>query len=137
MKLSTRSRYGMRALLYIAERSAEGPISLSAIAEEEGISLHYLEQLMRKLRLSGLVSSVRGAKGGYTLSRSAEEISVGDILRSLEGSLHLTDCLVDEVCDRGEDCPTRQLWNKINEGMTEIVDNTMLADISCKKEETV
>lgn len=130
MKLSTRGRYGLRAMVYLAQHDACGPVSLSAISREEDISLHYLEQLMRKLRLDGLVKSTRGAHGGYSLAQPAEKLPVGDILRSLEGNLHFTDCIEFELCEKGDDCATRVLWERINEGILDIVDHTTLAELS-------
>lgn len=129
MKLSTRGRYGLRAMVYLAEHAADGPVSLSVIANDENISLHYLEQLMRKLRMDGLVQSTRGARGGYTLARAADQMAVGEILRSLEGNLHLTDCINPEPCEKGDDCATRVLWERINHGILQIVDHTLLAEL--------
>lgn len=130
MKLSTRGRYGLRAMVYLAQHDAKGPVSLSSIAKDEDISLHYLEQLMRKLRMDGLVKSTRGAHGGYSLAVPAAELAVGDILRSLEGNIHLTECIEFELCDKGDDCATRVLWERINKGILNIVDHTTLAELS-------
>lgn len=135
MKLSTKGRYGLRAMQYIAEHDQSGPISLSAIAQEEEISLYYLEQLMRKLRLDGFVESIRGTKGGYRLARPADEILIGDILRSLEGNLTLTSCLESEHCDKGDDCATRVLWDRINRGIRDVIDFTTLAELTMSKQE--
>lgn len=130
MKLSTRGRYGLRAMVYLAQHDETGPVSLSSIARDEDISLHYLEQLMRKLRLDGLVESTRGAHGGYSLALPAKEMPVGDILRSLEGNIHFTECIEYELCEKGDDCATRVLWERINEGILDIVDHTTLAELS-------
>ena len=130
MKLSTRGRYGLRAMHYLAAHHDEGPVSLSAISAEEDISLHYLEQLMRKLRIDGIVESIRGAKGGYVLAKPPEEILVGDILRSLEGPMSLTDCLEDGACCKGDECATRVLWERINQGIRDVVDYTTLAELT-------
>lgn len=129
MKISTKGRYGLRAMHYLALHSKDGPVSLSAISNEEDISLSYLEQLMRKLRIDGFVVSVRGAKGGYVLAKEPSEISVGDILRSLEGQINLTDCL-EEACGKGDDCAARILWGRINKGIREVVDHTTLAELT-------
>ncbi len=134
MKLSTRGRYGLRAMHQLAEKSNKGPVPLSEIALAQDISLHYLEQIMRKLRLDGLVLSTRGAQGGYALAKPASEIYVGEILRSLEGDLRIVDCKdcnesEDSVCERADDCPTFALWEKINTEISGVVDQTTLADM--------
>ena len=92
MKLSTKGRYGLRALIDLALYSENETVSIQSIARRQNISDSYLEQLMRKLRSAGLIVSVRGAQGGYKLARPANEISVGDVLRALEGSLEAVTC---------------------------------------------
>ena len=92
MKLSTKGRYGLRALIDLALYSEEDAVSIQSIAKRQNISDSYLEQLVRKLKHAGLVISVRGAQGGYKLAKPAEEISVGDVLRALEGSLEAVTC---------------------------------------------
>ena len=99
MKLSTKGRYGLRALIDLALYSENETVSIQSIARRQNISDSYLEQLMRKLRSAGLIVSVRGAQGGYKLARPANEISVGDVLRALEGSLEAVTCGgVDNSC---------------------------------------
>ena len=92
MKLSTKGRYGLRAMIDLARYSEEEPVSISSIAARQDISERYLEQLVGLLKKAGLVRSIRGATGGYILARSAADISVGDILRALEGSLEPVKC---------------------------------------------
>ena len=92
MKLSTKGRYGLRALIDLAQYSGEAPVSITSISARQDISERYLEQLMAMLKKAGLVSSVRGAGGGYILAKDMREISVGDILRALEGSLEPVEC---------------------------------------------
>ena len=92
MKLSTKGRYGLRALIDLAQNSGEEPVSITSISTRQDLSERYLEQLMSMLKKAGLVRSVRGAGGGYVLARKLEEISVGDVLRALEGSLEPVDC---------------------------------------------
>ena len=129
MKLSTRSRYGIHAMYELALRYGDAPVSIKAIAERRGIPEAYLEQLIASLRRDGLVLSVRGAQGGYTLSRPPEEISVGDILRSMEDGPVLVDCLLEEdACGKTCDCPTRVLWKKLSDGIARIVDGISLKD---------
>ena len=129
MKLSTRGRYGIHAMYDLAVNDG-GPQSIKAIAERENIPEAYLEQLIAVLKRQGLVISTRGAQGGYALSRPAEEITVGDVLRALEGGLSLVDCVQEEdACGRSCDCPARILWQKIQAGLDSIVDGITLKDM--------
>lgn len=110
MKLSTRSRYGLRALVAVA-RSPESLVTAEMLAEGEDVSKRYLDEILRTLRQSGFLSSLRGRKGGYTLARAPEEINLLDIIDSLEGSTELVPCVDDpQICDRSPDCPTRPIW---------------------------
>ena len=109
MKLSTKGRYGLRALIDLAVHADEGAVSIQSIAERQKISESYLEQLARLLKKAGIIVSVRGAKGGYQLGRPAEEISVGDILRALEGNLNAVTCPANEgsgSCEEADFCVT-------------------------------
>ena len=92
MKLSTKGRYGLRALIDLAQYSEEEPVSITSISNRQGISERYLEQLMAKLKKAEIVKSIRGAGGGYILGKDMHEISVGDVLRALEGSLDPVEC---------------------------------------------
>ena len=132
MKLSTKGRYGARAMLDLALHcTADGqPVSLNSIAERQSISEQYLEQIFSALRKSGIVESVRGAQGGYRLGRAAEKISVGDILRALEGSLNPVDCKTENACcDRYNTCIMKDVWNKVNDSINKTVDGISLADL--------
>lgn len=135
MKLSTKGRYGLKAILDIALYSKEDAIALSGIAERTKISLNYLEQLISKLRKAGLVNSVRGAQGGYRLAKDASEISVGDILRALEGDLSLVNCVSSEsgqeekMCESADICVTRYVWERINTSISSAVDTMMLSEL--------
>ncbi len=133
MLISTRGRYGVRALYELARSSGEGPVPMKEIAQRQGLSEHYLEQLMGSLRRAGLVRSVRGAHGGYLLGREPRNISVGDILRVLEGPLSPAECaeLSGDVnhCGRVEDCVAREIWVKIYDSITEVVDDISLSDL--------
>ena len=137
MKLSTRSRYGLRALIDLAVHDAEDAVSLQSIAGREQISESYLEQLIRLLKQGGLVRSVRGAGGGYHLARPAEEISVGDVLRSLEGSLDAVACPAFEGsdCNAAEACVTKFVWKKINDAIAQAVDALPLSDLVAESRE--
>ncbi len=132
MKLSTKGRYGLRALLDLALHNEEEAVSLQSIAERQNISMGYLEQLMRMLKREGLVSSVRGAGGGYHLAKPAAEISVGDILRALEGNLDAVTCPGNQEnggCQGADLCVTRFVWQRINDSITQAVDTMMLKQL--------
>ena len=130
MKLSTRGRYGIQTMYDLAQNVVNGPQSIKAIAERGGMPEAYLEQLIAGLKRAELVSSTRGAQGGYMLARPASEITVGDVLRALEGNLSLVECLDGEdCCDRACACLSRIVWQKLRDGMTAIVDGITLQDM--------
>ncbi|MDO4297611.1 MAG: Rrf2 family transcriptional regulator [Lachnospiraceae bacterium] len=128
MKLSTKGRYGLRALIDLAQYSEEEAVSIASIAARQNISESYLEQLVAKLKKAGLVVSIRGAQGGYRLARPADTISVGDILRALEGNLEAVECSAhtDEGCQGADLCVTKYVWQRINESIARTVDEMML-----------
>ena len=131
MKLSTRGRYGIHAMYDLALNVEGGPQSIKAIAEREGIPEAYLEQLIAVLKREGLVNSTRGAQGGYVLARKPEEITVGDVLRALEGGRGLVDCLDEEdACGKSCACPSRIVWMKLRDGLNAIVDGITLRDMT-------
>ncbi|GAW92688.1 RrF2 family transcriptional regulator [Calderihabitans maritimus] len=139
MKLSTKGEYGLRAMFDLAMRYGEGPISLKSIAERQDISEHYLEQLAAGLRKAGLVKSVRGAQGGYILAREPDEITVGEIIRVLEGPIAPMDCVSEEAtetCERAETCVTRGIWEKVKEKVSEVLDSITLADM-CREADKI
>lgn len=116
----------------LAQHMGEGPISLRSIAERQGISEHYLEQLISGLRKTGLVKSVRGAQGGYVLGREPEKIRVGDIIRVLEGPIAPVDCVSEEdpeSCLKAEFCVTRTIWEKVRDSIADVLDSITLADM--------
>ena len=131
MKLSTRGRYGIHAMFDLALQYGSGtPQPTKAIAERERIPDAYLEQLIAALRKAGLVTSVRGAQGGYMLARPPPDITVGEILRVREGDLASVGCLEEAgVCDKSCACPTRLVWQKIHTGVNAIVDGITLSDM--------
>jgi len=134
MRFSTRGEYGLRAMVVLAANFQEGPYPLREIAEQEHISEQYLEQLFRDLRKQDLVTSFRGAKGGYVLSRKPSEISVGQVLTALEGPLAPMQCVAEgqdqeEVCKHKSGCPTRVVWKKLQNAMNAVLDGTSLADL--------
>ena len=125
MKLSTKGRYGLRAMIDLALYSEEEPVSIQSIAKRQNISESYLEQLVRKMRTAGLVISVRGAGGGYQLAKPASEISVGDVLRAMEGNLDAVSCSASSVggCEGADLCVTRYVWERINDSIAKTVDS--------------
>lgn len=132
MKLSTKGRYGVKAMLDLALHNSEGCIALNSIAERQQLSENYLEQLFASLKKAGLVKSIRGAQGGYVLALDPGKISVGDILRALEGSLAPVNCVMEkdpEMCGRSENCVTRFVWEKIRDSINEVVDSITLGDL--------
>jgi Rrf2 family transcriptional regulator, cysteine metabolism repressor len=132
MKLSTKGRYGLKAMLDLALHDSEGIIALKNIAERQDISENYLEQLLATLRKARLIKSVRGSQGGYMLAQSLDEITVGNILRALEGSLAPTDCVTEidpQECSRSEGCVTRLIWERIRDSINEVVDSITLQDL--------
>ncbi len=119
-------------MIDLAIHAGEGPVPLKAIAEHQGISEHYLEQLMGGLRKAGLVTSVRGAQGGYSLGREAAEITVGDIIRALEGPIAPVECVDDGAtpCERVEQCVTYTVWRRLRDAMVEVLDAMNLAELA-------
>lgn len=131
MRLSTRGRYGLKAMYQLALHYGEGPIALNIIAEKQGLSENYLEQLVSTLRKEGLLSSVRGAQGGYMLAKMPGDITVGDILRVLEGDMAPTDCVTDDNtdCEREESCVTKLVWMQIKDSINSVIDSITLEDM--------
>ena len=129
MKLSTKGRYGLRALIDLAQYSAETPVSITSISARQNLSERYLEQLMSMLKKAGLVKSVRGAGGGYVLAKDMAEISVGEVLRALEGSLEPVECAglePDGECKASDYCVTKYVWQRINDSISRTVDEIRL-----------
>lgn len=129
MKLSTKGRYGLRALIDLAQYCEKEPVSITSIAQRQGISERYLEQLMSKLKKAGLIKSIRGAGGGYVLDKDAADISVGDVLRALEGSLEPVECSglnPEEGCQASGECVTKYVWQRINDSINNTVDEIKL-----------
>lgn len=137
MKLSTKGRYGLRAILDIAVNGGEEAVAISSISERQKITVSYLEQLIAKLKRAGLVVSVRGAQGGYLLARPAAEISVGDVLRALEGELFFVGCTAltgEEAasCAGVDRCVTKIVWQRISDSIKDAVDRLMLSELAEK-----
>lgn len=130
MKLSTRARYGIHAMVDLALFYGQGPQPLKAVAERQGIPEQYLEQLMAPLRREKLVAGVRGAQGGYMLARPPEEITLSALMRILEGPISLASCL-DEAgsCDKAGACPTRLVWERLSQCIDNVLDSVTLRDL--------
>ena len=128
MKLSTRAKYGLKALIDLGLYSEKEAVSLQSIAGRQNISVSYLEQLMALLKKAGLVKSVRGAAGGYFLGRPAEEISVGDILSVLEAAT-CPGTEGDGGCQGSDLCVAKLVWKRINDSITDAVDTLMLSEL--------
>ena len=130
MKISTKGRYALRLMLDIALTGSGQPVPLRDVAERQEISDKYLEQIVTQLGRAGLVRSVRGAGGGYLLTRPPAEYTVGEILRVLEGSLAPVSCATDgSCCARTDRCVTVEVWAKIQEAVAGVVDHITLADL--------
>jgi Rrf2 family iron-sulfur cluster assembly transcriptional regulator len=130
MKLSTRSRYGTRLMLDMAQHYHDGPIHLANVAKRQGISVKYLEQIIIPLKKADYIRSVRGPKGGHTLARAPEEITVGEIVALLEEGATFVECSDhDESCERSSTCLTRRLWKEAARAMFDKLHAVTLADV--------
>lgn len=123
MKISTKGRYGLTVMIELARKYGAGPISLKSIAENKGLSAHYLEQLAAPLRNAGLVKSVRGAYGGYVLAKVPHEITAGDIIRVLEGPITPVEGIEEE------EAAQQALWMQIRDVVKDVLDTTTLEDL--------
>jgi Rrf2 family protein len=140
MKLSTKSEYGLRAMLNIAMNNSDSAVSITDISKKEGISVAYLEQLLNKLRHEGLVESVRGPKGGYLLSKDSGDITVGDIVKTLEGSLYPAYCIAahsgsGSTCKKSKRCIPKLVWLKLAKAIGDCLDSITLEDLCAQTRE--
>ena len=136
MKLSTRGRYGTRAMLDVALHGAEGPVRLKDIARRQEVSKKYLEHLTSRLEAAGLLRSVRGAGGGISLARPASEIKLSEILQTLEGPSALVECVDNpEWCPRSASCATRDIWMQIGRLTSDFLESKTLEDICHQQRE--
>ncbi len=130
MRLTTKTRYGTRAMLYLALRYDEGPTSSKEIAVDQKLSVKYLERLLSQLLGAGLVRSVRGAQGGYMLARPPDQINLYEIFGVLEGDEGLVECVVyPERCGRWDICVTQEVWARMNDACTDVLQSTRLSDL--------
>ena len=131
MRLSTKGRYGTRAMLDLAVRQTDGPVNIAEIARREDISARYLEQLMIRLASRELVRPVRGRGGGFVLARTPAEITLGEIIEALEGPVNIADCTRDPgVCDRSALCTTREIWEELSQTITIHLGQITLEDMA-------
>ena len=133
MKLSSRGRYGLKAMVDLAIEYGSGPVSAAVLAGRQGISLAYLEQLIAALRKAKLIISNRGVQGGYVLSRPPQEITVGEVLRVLEGNTDLVDCVGQDArrtCENACTCSARPLWLKLQSRINAVLNETTILDLA-------
>ncbi|HJX11898.1 MAG TPA: Rrf2 family transcriptional regulator [Dehalococcoidales bacterium] len=130
MKLSTRTRYGTRALLELALHRGQEPVFLKDIARQQEISLSYLEHIISPLIAGGIIRSTKGPRGGISLARNPEDIKLSEITRLLEGSVAPVECVNDpSVCTRSSSCATRDVWTRLKEVMDGVLESTTLQDL--------
>jgi len=129
MRLTTKGRYAVTAVLDLALHQDEGPVSLAAISERQHISLSYLEQLFAKLRRNNIVSSTRGPGGGYTLKSRVDEVSISDIILAVDEACKVVDCSDSEGCHDGYQCLTHDLWQELSNEIRSFLDGITLSEI--------
>lgn len=135
MKMSTKGRYAVMAIIDIGQHGSSGPVSLNEIATRQDISQEYLEQLFGKLRRAGIVTSARGPGGGYTLARPASEIALSDVITAVDEPLRVTRCEGDAVegCVKGERCCAHDLWSSLGRQMMYFLESVTLEDVVEKR----
>lgn len=130
MKLSTKGKYGLKAIFELSLHIDEGPVPLNMIASKQKIPEQYLEQIFSTLKKSELIKSVRGAQGGYLINKDPKAITVGDVLTVLEGPVALSQCIIDEgCCENSDDCSTKIVWEKLKKGIEEVLNSITLQDM--------
>ena len=129
MKLSTKGKYGLKAIFELSLHIDEGPVPLNIIASKQKIPEQYLEQIFSTLKKSQLITSVRGAQGGYVLGKEPKEIKISEIMNILEGPVEVADCIDNASCNNIDCCATRLLWTKIKNSIDEVMESITLQDI--------
>lgn len=130
MKLSSRTRYGMRAVLELSMEYGKKPMQIKAIASREDISNKYLEQLIAMLKAAGIVRSIRGPRGGYVLAKPPQEVTLKEVFLTLEGPMVPADCLEHpDFCPRCTDCATREIWQELQDSISQVLESYTLADL--------
>jgi Rrf2 family protein len=136
MKLSTRTRYAVRAIIELAQNDSKKPLQLKIIAQRQEISVKYLEQLMAVLRSAGFVRSIRGSKGGYMLAKAPNEIKLNDVMHRLEGTVATVECVEnDDYCSRSADCAARYLSTQVEQAIDRVLEGITLQDLVEKANE--
>ena len=131
MKLSTRTRYAVRAMIELAKHDLNRPLQLKIIAERQEISVKYLEQLMAVLKSAGHIKSIRGSKGGYVLARAPNQIAISDILHCVEGPISTVECVEDSSrCSRTADCAAREVWMRVEQAIENVLNSITLQDVA-------
>lgn len=129
MKLSTKGKYGVKAMVDLAINYGKSPVSIKNISKRQHISEYYLEQLFSHLRKAKLIKSVRGAQGGYILNKEPKDITVSDVFDVLEGPIEISDCIEGEVCSNSSCCASRLLWEKLKESIDNVTKTMTLQDM--------
>lgn len=131
MRVSTRGRYGLRAMFELARRYEDGPVVMSVVAEEQGLSRKHLHALLTALKSAGLVRSIRGPGGGFVLTRAPGQIRLSDVLEAVEGPLSLVDCVTDHgACDKVNRCAARRVWQELSDAIEDMLGNVTLEDMA-------
>ncbi|MDJ0762732.1 MAG: Rrf2 family transcriptional regulator [Myxococcota bacterium] len=134
LKLTTRGRYGLRAMIELAKAFGEGPVLMGDIAKRQAFSRKYLHALLTSLKDAGLVMSRRGNGGGYVLAKSPSDILVSEIFEALEGEMAIVDCLIDpNLCERNKICEAQSLWRRLNDTMLSVLRTATLSELVTKK----
>jgi Rrf2 family protein len=130
MKISTRTRYGIRAALELAENYNKGPLQLGTIAQRQDISVKYLEQIMAMLKSGNFIRSLRGPRGGYMLAKAPNQIKLSDVFDCLEGTVTTVECVKDKnYCARSVDCIAKQLWQQVHRAIRDVLQSVTLQDL--------
>ena len=130
MKLSTKTRYGIRAVIELAEHYGQGPVQLKMISKDQDISIKYLEQIISLLKSSGIVNSARGAKGGYFLAKPPEHIKLSECFNCLEGPVSTVECVENQgYCEKTKNCIAREVWAEVEKAIFAVLDSFTLQDL--------
>ena len=130
MRISTRGRYGLRAMFELARRQDTGPVTMDTVAQEQELSRKHLHNLLTALKVAGLVQSIRGPRGGFVLTRPPEQIRLSEILEAVEGPLSLVACVVErDTCRKTRSCPARQVWQQVSDAIEEVLESVTLHDM--------
>jgi len=136
MQLSTKSRYGTRAVLDISIHGKDGPVTLNAISKRQNISKKYLGQIVNQLITAGILESVRGPQGGYLLAKTPKKLKLGEIIRTLDGSVAPVRCVDNpKLCRRTSKCVTREVWIQMKNSIDAVIDSVSISDLMKRQEE--